>query len=364
MCRRHRRTGPHRHLKDQRARAGRCCGGAVRAAPVPPDGREGCLELNTGQSPTAPIGGAWAARPDADGPRVQTWLQTWRLCTYVHRTERRVTYSALLPLLTRCSSRMSRKPMPGYSDPRDDELGASLLNSGMDSAPQLASGLNSSLPTIQGEPSSAASAAGPGVSSQWTALSSMAAEQMDPAPQLASGLNSSLGLPTIQAAGGGGSETSRLLPGGTASATTGAATATGIDPNVSVEADPEVGRPTRQQQFVVCFQGGAVLRKGVEMTSPKTGTVLPAGAKITAIATRTLPSGVVRVQCTKGWVSTAAGDGTPLLTEVAAKARRGEPSSAASAAGPGVSSQWTALSSMAAEQQLKPWTEGAVGHFY
>ena len=123
----------------------------------------------------------------------------------------------------------------------------------------------------------------------------------------------------LAAGRGGGSETSRLLPGGSASATTGAATATGIDPNVSVEADPEVGRPTGQQQFVVCFQGGAVLRKGVEMTSPKTGTVLPAGAKITAIATRTLPSGVVRVQCTKGWVSTAAGDGTPLLREVAAK---------------------------------------------
>ena len=85
--------------------------------------------------------------------------------------------------------------------------------------------------------------------------------------------------------------------------------ATGIDPNVSVEADPEVGHPTGQQQFVVCFQGGAVLRKGVEMTSPKTGTVLPAGAKITTIATHTLPSGVVRVQCTKGWVSIAAGDG-------------------------------------------------------
>ena len=67
--------------------------------------------------------------------------------------------------------------MPGYSDPRDDELGGSLLKSGMDSASQLASGLDSSLPTIQGEPSSAASAAGPGVSSQWTALSSMAAEQ-------------------------------------------------------------------------------------------------------------------------------------------------------------------------------------------
>jgi hypothetical protein len=113
--------------------------------------------------------------------------------------------------------------------------------------------------------------------------------------------------------------TSRLLPGGSALATTGAATATGIDPNVPVEADPDVGRPTgQQQQFVVCFHGGAVLRKGVEMTSPKTGTVLPAGAKITAIATHTLECGVVRVQCTKGWVSTAAGDGTPLLTAVAA----------------------------------------------
>jgi hypothetical protein len=53
------------------------------------------------------------------------------------------------------------------------------------------------------------------------------------------------------------------------------------------------------------------------MTSPKTGTVLPVDTKITAITTKTLPTGVVRVQCTPGWVSVTAGDGTPLLTELA-----------------------------------------------
>ena len=53
--------------------------------------------------------------------------------------------------------------------------------------------------------------------------------------------------PEAGIAGGGGSETSRLLPGGSASATAEAATATGIDPNVSVEADPEVGRTAEGQ---------------------------------------------------------------------------------------------------------------------
>jgi hypothetical protein len=75
--------------------------------------------------------------------------------------------------------------------------------------------------------------------------------------------------------------------------------------------------PTGQRQFVVCFHAGAVLRNGVQMTSPKTGTVLPVNTKITAITTKTLPTGVVRVQCTQGWVSVTAGDGTPLLTELA-----------------------------------------------
>ena len=71
-----------------------------------------------------------------------------------------------------------------------------------------------------------------------------------------------------------------------------------------------------QRQFVVCFAGGAVLQTQQALDSPHTGGILSHGTTITALAVKTLPGGVVRVQCTKGWASIKAADGTPLLAEV------------------------------------------------
>lgn len=85
------------------------------------------------------------------------------------------------------------------------------------------------------------------------------------------------------------------------------------------------GAPVKKQYKVVC-PGGVLARAAFAMNSAKAGT-LKAGEVVTALETKDNPNGITRVRfegSVSGWCSTKAGDGTPLLEEVA-----GEPAPAA-----------------------------------
>lgn len=67
--------------------------------------------------------------------------------------------------------------------------------------------------------------------------------------------------------------------------------------------------------YLCISEGGAIMRAGADMRSEKIG-VLVENEKITALQEVTLPNGTRRVECSRGWVSISAGDGTPILEEL------------------------------------------------
>ena len=74
-----------------------------------------------------------------------------------------------------------------------------------------------------------------------------------------------------------------------------------------------------KKQYKVVCPGGVLARAAFAMNSAKAGT-LKAGEVITALETKDNPNGITRVRfegSVSGWCSTKAGDGTPLLEEVA-----------------------------------------------
>jgi hypothetical protein len=79
------------------------------------------------------------------------------------------------------------------------------------------------------------------------------------------------------------------------------------------------GDKASKQQYKVVCPGGVLARAAFAMNSAKAGT-LKAGEVITALETKDNPNGITRVRFSTdtitGWVSTKAGDGTPLLEQV------------------------------------------------
>jgi hypothetical protein len=87
---------------------------------------------------------------------------------------------------------------------------------------------------------------------------------------------------------------------------------------------------------VVC-PGGVLARAAFAMNSAKAGTLKP-GEVISALETKDNPNGITRIRFSTdaitGWCSTKAGDGTPLLEEVAGGGGGGGATAAAKAKSP------------------------------
>ena len=74
-----------------------------------------------------------------------------------------------------------------------------------------------------------------------------------------------------------------------------------------------IGSPEGSQKRYQCVaDGGAILRAGPEMTSDKCG-ILKQYDEVVVLEEFTLPNGVLRVHCDKGWISLTAGDGSVIL---------------------------------------------------
>lgn len=79
-----------------------------------------------------------------------------------------------------------------------------------------------------------------------------------------------------------------------------------------------VGAEGAGRNFKVVYGEGTVLRDTIDPKAKKSKVLghLDHREVITALETEVLPSGILRVKCDRGWVSTTAGDGTALLAEV------------------------------------------------
>ena len=123
-----------------------------------------------------------------------------------------------------------------------------------------------------------------------------------------------------------------------AAAAKSAAAAKGI---AAAQSAAAAAKPSEGKQYKVVCPGGVLARAGFAMNSKKAGT-LQAGDVISALETKLNPNGITRIRFAgkvSGWVSTKAGDGTPLLEEVAGKA----PAAAASAAPAKAGAQYKAV---------------------
>ena len=69
------------------------------------------------------------------------------------------------------------------------------------------------------------------------------------------------------------------------------------------------------RHYVCISQGGAIMRAGADMATDKVG-VLEENGEIVAIQEVSLPNGTRRVECSRGWVSVCASDGTAILEEL------------------------------------------------
>ena len=86
-------------------------------------------------------------------------------------------------------------------------------------------------------------------------------------------------------------------------------------PGAEPHSPPVIGGMEAPRRYVCISEGGAIVRAGAEMASEKVG-ILSENEEIIVLQEVILLSGTRRVECSRGWVSVSAGDGTPILEEL------------------------------------------------